>query len=500
MKKQLFRALLACLVSLSLVGAVGAATIAPSGLYAAQDGTLIFTDLLQRAVWKQTADGTLTRLAGRESVRDINGLPQGGYNDAVAAQAAFQTPWAVAPYQDGWAVTDTHNHAVRLLQGGSVRTLAGTGRPGRIDGVGKNASFDGPTGLTAGPDGNLLVADTGNHAIRQIDAAGKVTTLVSSTAGLLEPTGLFYAEGALYVADSGNHRICKIENGAITVLAGISGEAGDGYRDGPAAQALFSSPQGVAVQDGIVYVADTGNGAIRAIDNGIVSTLMQSGAGGDGLYPISPRGLALRGDTLLVADNFAQTVFSVSAKLPQADFLDVPKNAWYADAVNTINATGWMGGTAKQQFSPALPLTRAMCATALYRVAGGFSTTPAAFSDVPADAYYVKPAAWAAEQGLLRVQDGVFGPRSAVSRAEFLVALRQCASIAGLDVTPPQSIDLSAFSDGGAVPAWASDALRWALGANILSGRSGTLAPSAPVTRAEAATLLVRYTQWLTPN
>jgi len=88
--------------------------------------------------------------------------------------------------------------------------------------------------------------------------------------GLSEPMGLCYADGVLYIAETGAHRVSMLKDGKVTVLAGSGKE---GLADGAGTAAAFSLPQGVAVdEDGAVYVADTGNSAIRRIRNGVVDT------------------------------------------------------------------------------------------------------------------------------------------------------------------------------------------------------------------------------------
>lgn len=465
MKKRICASLTACALALTLCGGAAAvgegAVLAPSGLCAGADGALVVADLYHRAIWLRDGDGALTRLAGRDGVRDVNGTPLGGYNDGAAAQAAFQTPWAVAPYLDGWAVTDTGNNAVRYLADGAVSTLAGGGKAGAVDGTGTAASFDGPTGLVSGADGSLYLADTGNNSIRKLDAQGAVTTYVDGKAGLLEPTGLCWADGVLYVADSGNHRVCKVEDGMVTVLAGGGADA-DGYRDGGVANARFSYPQGIAVgTDGTLYVADTGNGAVRALRDGVVFTLMKLGEGDNGLWPISPRGMALMGGKLYVGDVFARTLFTLDPARPA--YSDVPARAWYASAVEAVSAWGVMGGAGRDAFAPNGALTGDMCAEVLTKLT----------VFLPEDAVLPEPPA--------------LGQRT-VTRSELAALLWCCAG------SPAASAALDAFADADAIPTGDYDAVRWCVERGLLSGRpGGTLDPAAAVTRAETAALLHRF-------
>ncbi|NCE66000.1 hypothetical protein D1159_15785 [Pseudoflavonifractor sp. 524-17] len=125
--------------------------------------------------------------------------------------------------------------------------------------------------------------------MQQITPASAQTTLAS---GLSEPMGLCWADGFLYVAESGNNRILKIgSDKRITVAAGASAV---GSEDGPASQATFSSPKGVAVdKDGTLYIADTDNGTVRRIrDRQVTTILSQDPWDVKALFPAAPTGPA----------------------------------------------------------------------------------------------------------------------------------------------------------------------------------------------------------------
>jgi len=172
---------------------------------------------------------------------------------------------------------------------GRIDLIAGDGVPGLRDGVAAQARFADPYGVAVAKDGAVFVSDAGdNNRIRRIAPDGTVSTFAGSVEGFADgvgaaaafdtPSGLaFDRAGNLYVADTGNHAIRRITpQGAVSTLAG-SGTPG--FADGPGAQARFDGPTGVAVgADGRVYVADTYNDRVRAIaPDGTVSTL----AGGD---------------------------------------------------------------------------------------------------------------------------------------------------------------------------------------------------------------------------
>jgi sugar lactone lactonase YvrE len=189
-----------------------------------------------------------------------------------------------------------------------VSVVAGDGVPGTVDGIGTRTRFSEPFGIAAAPDKTIFVADAGHSdRIRRITPDGHVSTVAG---GFSTPSGLALApDGTLYVADTGNHAIRRITpDGSVTALAG---DGTPGYADGPAHQARFNGPIGIAVApDGRIFVADTYNDRIRVIDaNGQVTTLAGSGQPGadDGVADEAsfdtPTGLAFdaRGN-LYVAD------------------------------------------------------------------------------------------------------------------------------------------------------------------------------------------------------
>ncbi|MDR1010630.1 MAG: carboxypeptidase regulatory-like domain-containing protein [Opitutaceae bacterium] len=186
-------------------------------------------------------------------------------------------------------IADAGSHSIwQLFPSGTIQLLAGgTGAAGLVDDDGILARFDSPSALAV-RSGTLYVADTGNNAIRALNAAGLASTIVPGDAGLSGPEGIAVtAGGMIYIADTGNQVIrARISDGTLVTIAGVSGSAG--ATDGP--PALFNHPAGLALgDDGTLYVADTGNGAIRIITlpDGAVTTLTAS--------LIAPGGLVVSG-------------------------------------------------------------------------------------------------------------------------------------------------------------------------------------------------------------
>ena len=174
-----------------------------------------------------------------------------------------------------------------------VEPLAGDGQVGWRDGPAAQARFADPYGIALDPHGTLYVSDGGdNDRIRMLRPDGSVATLAGGVEGFQDgqgaaarfdtPSGLALdAVGNLYVADTGNHAIRKVTpEGVVTTLAG---NGRPGYRDGPGAQAQFDGPMGLAIDAaGRVIVADAYNDRIRAIaPDGLVTTLAGGATFGD---------------------------------------------------------------------------------------------------------------------------------------------------------------------------------------------------------------------------
>jgi len=203
-------------------------------------------------------------------------------------------------YSGNIYVTDLYTHSIlKIDEGGRISIFAG--HPGESgDTLAttdiRTARFNDPRGIACDRSGNIFVADTGNNKIKVINDRG-VSLLAGSTSGMTDGAGTSAQfktpydvavdhAGRVYVADTGNHAVRKIDNnGYVTTLAG-SGSAGDGENvRGSNTIATFSSPQALSVdRQGDVLVLDTGNYKIKKIvSRGWVYLLSGNGFTGVGL-------------------------------------------------------------------------------------------------------------------------------------------------------------------------------------------------------------------------
>ena len=175
-------------------------------------------------------------------------------------------------------------------------------------------------------------------------------------------------------------------------------------------------------------------------------------------------------------------------------FDDVAVTAWYYDAVMYMAANQFMAGTAAGQFSPDLPMTRAMLVTTLYNYEGApASSVENPFTDVADGQWYTNAILWAYENGVVSgYGNGLFGTNDSITREQAVTILQNYAKQKGIAVA--QTADLSAYADLSDISPWSLDAMKWAKANDLVSGRSATtLAPKETATRAEIAQILMQY-------
>ncbi|MBP8640629.1 MAG: S-layer homology domain-containing protein [Oscillospiraceae bacterium] len=184
----------------------------------------------------------------------------------------------------------------------------------------------------------------------------------------------------------------------------------------------------------------------------------------------------------------------VVTKTPIVVFDDVSTNAWYYDAVEYAARNGIMKGVAETAFAPNDEVSRAMLVTVLYRLEGNPAVTDkSAFTDIENGQWYTDPVIWASKNRIVEgYGDGDFGVNDIVTREQLATVLYRYSIYKGLDITKTTSLEK--YIDAGTIGDFAQSGITWANAEGLITGASANmLDPKGKVTRAQAATVLMRY-------
>ena len=210
-------------------------------------------------------------------------------------------------------------------------------------------------------------------------------------------------------------------------------------------------------------------------------------------------------DVLASEDATQADVYAAYNKLAEAvdnmipdtelPFVDVAEGDWYYDAVADVYDAGLMTGIDGTHFAPNQKLARAQFALILYRLNDSPEVDgKSPFKDVAEGDWYTDAVIWANKKGIITgyTDTGLFGPGDDITREQLVVMMyRYQKSISDVKA---ESVDLSDFKDGAKVSAFAKEAMEWAVGTGVISGKdNGTvLDPQGTATRAECATIIIR--------
>ncbi len=178
-------------------------------------------------------------------------------------------------------------------------------------------------------------------------------------------------------------------------------------------------------------------------------------------------------------------------------FTDVPESGWIAEAAAFASSHELFQGIGNDRFGPNQSMTRAMLATVLHRLedepTGGADSR---FDDIVPDIWYASAVNWAAQSGLVKGDGSLFRPDDSITREELATILYRYAQYLDMDVSAEDVT--GGYEDAGSVSAWAQQAVNWAVDQGIILGRSEIqLAPQGTATRAEVATMLMRFVAML---
>ena len=176
-------------------------------------------------------------------------------------------------------------------------------------------------------------------------------------------------------------------------------------------------------------------------------------------------------------------------------FKDVKKNDWYYEAVEYVANKGLMNGTGNDEFTPDANTTRGMIVTILYRLEGSPEVSMSTFTDVANTEYYAKAVAWAEKNGIVNgYGEGKFGPNDVITREQLAAIMYRYSNYKKYDTSVGEDTNILSYNDISELSEYAVSSMQWACGAGLVNGiGDGKLAPKGNATRAQLATILMRY-------
>jgi ATP-dependent protease HslVU (ClpYQ) peptidase subunit len=224
----------------------------PTDVVVAANGDIYVTEVYGHRIRKITPEGVVSNFAG-----SVDG--KSGYVDGVGSDARFNAPAGITIGADGnFYVVEASNHIRKITPDGSVTTFAGSGNTARTDGTGIEASFYHPNSIEADSNGNLYVTEYEDSGIRKITNSGVVTSLNQDVRNFVTwPSAITVdKEGNCLITSNSSFSIYRLVSGNL--LNSLAGNAMNRFKDGPGNEASFLELWGIYCdKSGLnIYVSD----------------------------------------------------------------------------------------------------------------------------------------------------------------------------------------------------------------------------------------------------
>ncbi len=395
--------------------------------------------ILNSALWENKSTATVCTINGGEIIGELAGIMMNGRGAG----------------ENGYAnQTDTpeNDTLVLHLRGGTVTA---------------------PFGIYGGTDDNKFAGFTINMSGGKIDGIAGI---------FLPDEGVTRITGGTIVSEE--YAILFRVGDLSVTNADITGNV-ESFSNGD-----VSIGRGTAI-DGDVTNVSSGHMTITGAE--ITGTVRNTGEGGQITISDSTVGGVDLDDPSITVINTTVDGELVAPVLEP--FTDVSEENWFYDAVVYAYTNSLMNGTSDTLFAPNATLTRGMMVTVLWRIDGESAAAAAAdFTDVAADSWYADAVAWASQEGIVTgTSETTFAPNANITREQLATMLYRYAVYKGMETATLEE-NLTGFTDAGDVSGYAVQAMNWAVGAELVGGMDGsTLQPKGSATRAQTATILMRF-------
>lgn len=378
--------------------------------------------------------------------------------------------------------------------GGSTNTPTTSGGTTSV-GVTPSVSNGSATATVSGSAAQTMVSDavknnSDNVTVKVNVPSGSTADSVTANVPASAVASLAKDTNASLTVDSPVADV-TIPNSALADLGGTSGNVTvTAAKNGTDSVTITVQKGGqtVGALSGGMKVNVPVSAAAAQAGSGLVAVLVDA----NGSQTVLPKSTLSGGEMKVLLDSGSATLKFVDNS---KSFVDSDTH-WAAGAVDFVSSRNLFQGTSPTEFSPEMPMNRAMLVTVLHRLEREPSASVYSFSDVPTDSYYAEATAWAVGMGITNGEDGVFNGGGNISREQLAAMLYRYAQ--KTDAGKGTMGSYAGMGGADMVSSWASDAMRWAVGSGIITGDNGNLNPGAPASRAEVATMLERFVNVIT--
>lgn len=175
-------------------------------------------------------------------------------------------------------------------------------------------------------------------------------------------------------------------------------------------------------------------------------------------------------------------------------FIDVEESDWFYNSVKYVHKNGLMKGVSDTEFAPKSIVTRGMFVTVIYRMENEPLAGVCSFADVESGSYYEKAVAWASAKGIVKgMSDTEFAPNNSITREQMATIIYRYAKFKGYNTAIGEATDIFSYDDYGMISEYAIEAIKYAVGSRIMTGRTeSTFDPIDKTMRSEMATVFMR--------